>query len=281
MTETKNFECTQSGCPVKETGECLETHKDLKECPHFKLISDPIGEVNKQETEMFREADQERVPFSGDEIYDDELTKLTARYPATLNLLMGDSEGGKTTLIAALYDLFQKGPVGGYNFAGSRTQLGFEKRCFLARWTSAGRTTPVTEHTAALNMHYLHLSVRDIKCKMPIQHVLFTDVSGEQYRIIRDHENQMQKFTAIRHADNIFYIANGQQLLDGATKHKVKSNTKKLLDRGVHTGQIDASTPINFIITNLDKITGSEDQIETFFSSDIRNSFNAIVGDFL
>src|SRR5687768_2133426 len=102
MTETQNFECRQSGCTIKTTGECLETHKNIAECPHVRFIADqPVADIDKQQNDKFSDVDHERLPFSGEEIYDDELTKLTARHPVILNLLMGDSEGGKTTLIAS------------------------------------------------------------------------------------------------------------------------------------------------------------------------------------
>ena len=67
-----------------------------------------------------------------------ELAGITNGSPTNVILFAGTSDCGKTTLLAALYSMLNKGNLGGYNFAGSQTLFGFERRaarihCFRAR----------------------------------------------------------------------------------------------------------------------------------------------------
>src|SRR5581483_8028165 len=73
-----------------------------------------------------------------------------AMRPANVVLLAGDSNSGKTTLFAAIYERLLDGPFGEFLFAGSRTLHGFESRCFENRG-GYGHTEPDTGHTPTSN----------------------------------------------------------------------------------------------------------------------------------
>ena len=88
-----------------------------------------------------------------------ETVAITRRALTSVVLFAGTAGCGKTTLLASLYLLFQRGPFAGYNFAGSDTLVGFEERVSLAR-TASGRDAPTTPRTRV--SEYLHLRVRHI-----------------------------------------------------------------------------------------------------------------------
>lgn len=272
MDEVKSYRCDQDNCGVRDSSLCLE-NLDPDECSHSQLLlpeedSDKEEQI-KEESETFDIINL----FSGDEIAVDNLSDLTYKYRVNLVLLMGDSDSGKTTLIASLFDLFQKGAVSNYYFAGSRTQIGFEKRCFLARWRESGRNESDTPHTTSMSLKYLHLAVRDSKCKEPSKHLLLSDVSGELFKQIRDHEDQMNDFAEIDNADHIFCLADGEALASPKKKHSTKEKVVALLSRAIQSGKITSSHKVNIVISRLDKIHKKKDEIEAFFVEPLKAKF--------
>jgi hypothetical protein len=111
--------------------------------------------------------------FDGEELTDNGLGEITSEVDGKLVLLLGEPSSGKTTLFASLFDQFQKGPVADYLFAGSKTQIGFEKRCHFARVVSKGVHSN-TERTFLSNgISYLHLAVRKKKIRSTIATFIF------------------------------------------------------------------------------------------------------------
>src|SRR5258706_16328307 len=83
--------------------------------------------------------------------------EVTAQSLTNVILFAGTAESGKTTLLATLYLLFQKGPFATFSFAGSRTLVGFERRVHNARLSSK-LSIPRTERSKSSEL--LHLPVR-------------------------------------------------------------------------------------------------------------------------
>ena len=57
-----------------------------------------------------------------------ECTAITFENRTQIVLIAGPAKSGKTTLIASLFHLFQRGPFLDYRFAGSQTLRGFDMR---------------------------------------------------------------------------------------------------------------------------------------------------------
>jgi GTPase SAR1 family protein len=282
--------CNQEQCPLKENGFCLEGLA-VEKCPHTFLadINHPSNTTipfEKLEELVYQETEHEvkkNVPiYSGDELSDNEIEIITNRYSTNLILIMGEPNSGKTTLLASLYDQFQKGKFSGYLFAGSKTQIGFEKRCHHAR-TLSGNLIPNTERTSSSTFHYLHLSVKNEEKDSSIKHLLFTDISGEQFRLIRDHEGEMTKMNILKRADHIFCIADGELFSDNEKRHSAKYNLIKLIGRAYETGMITSPKGIYIIITKWDKLNTSSTtvDIENFLIKPIKDKFPFLIKDVL
>ena len=211
------YGCAQVDCPIKINGLCLEG-LNAQDCT-FAYILPEEYDTNEDTNLNKRINDADFISiYSGDELLEEELTSISYKYRTRLILIMGEPNSGKTTLIASLFDLFQKGGYGGYIFAGSRTQLGFEKRCHLAR-LSSGRLIPDTERTRSNDFHFLHLAVKNEKAKSSIEHLLFADISGEQFRLARDYDEEMKRLNILNRADVIFCIADGALLVEKKTSN--------------------------------------------------------------
>lgn len=101
----------------------------------------------------------ELLMAGGESLSIEDSEAITADEDTHVVLLAGPHSCGKTTLIAAIYDMFFDGPVNSYNFAGSRTLPGFERRAFLAR-TVSDSPAPGAERTSLAEQNrFLHLRV--------------------------------------------------------------------------------------------------------------------------
>ena len=69
----------------------------------------------------------------GDDLTISKASKITRSCVTRFITLAGAAESGKTTLLASIYECFQKGGFADYYFAGSLTLPGYEKRCHLSR----------------------------------------------------------------------------------------------------------------------------------------------------
>ena len=122
-------------------------------------------------------------------------------------------------------------------------------------------------------MHYLHLAVRGKGNGKPIEHLIFADVSGEQFRIIRDSEAEMLKFNVLKRADYIFYVVNGEHLIDLDTRQKTKFNSVRLIQRAIENKMLSDTVPFEVVISKLDKIQGHIDSVNSFFVTDLKSKF--------
>src|SRR5919198_2499191 len=93
-------------------------------------------------------------------------------------VLAGTADSGKTTLVTALYELFQNGLFAGYLFAGSETLPALERRCHLGRIDS-GRAAAETARTlAGGGQRWLHLRVRAATNGGAVRELLVSEIAG-------------------------------------------------------------------------------------------------------
>ncbi|MGH7263436.1 MAG: TRAFAC clade GTPase domain-containing protein, partial [Candidatus Rokuibacteriota bacterium] len=93
-------------------------------------------------------------------------------------LIAGAPDSGKTTLLAGLYECFQRGPFAGYVFRGSETLSAIERRCHLGRIDS-GRAAAETARTlGGAGQRWLHLRVGAAGSGAAAREVLMSEVAG-------------------------------------------------------------------------------------------------------
>ena len=109
-----------------------------------------------------------------------EAAEVLAVEHASTVVLAAPPDSGKTTLLAALYESFCRGPVGAWTFAGSATLLGFMQVAWYAG-TASGRREAATDRTRiGTQRPWLHLRLgRDGRHRGTL---LFADLSGEYFR---------------------------------------------------------------------------------------------------
>ena len=179
MSQNQTGFCKQTACKILINGKCLEGLKQ-ENCPHFD--SENSFEQERNITEDLNDSSLNKEEnlinvHSGEVLSLKSASKIMRSFLTKLVVFVGEPNSGKTTLLAMLNQLFQEKPFCDYLFAGSQTLLSFEKICFLSRIDS-GKKRMDTERTNDQSPKLFHLCVRKQDFSLPIQSILFTDVSG-------------------------------------------------------------------------------------------------------
>jgi hypothetical protein len=193
--------------------------------------------------------------------------------PSRLIAIVGPTSSGKTSLIASLCNLFQKGPVETLHFARSRTFFAFEQACHHARAASR-RSTPETEHThLGSGVGFYHLGLMNDGSFMQL---LLSDRPGEDYRSVADDPSNASEFVEIRRADSIVVMINGELLLDLTARHDVRQDTLMIL-QGLRDGDVlSKSQRLAVVLTKLDVIHGAEPSVRDRALRDFDGILNLI-----
>jgi len=254
--------CHQAGCNILEGGSCLEGIDVTKnECPHFYL--DETIEV-EQEDESSEKPEKKRVfhLFTGKEMSFPETSIITNNYDCRLIVVVGESESGKTTLLAEYFINLQKGPFCKYLFAGSLTQIGFEERCFKATVASEN-ISPKTERTKSLEFGFLHLALKHKdRMTVPARHFLFSDISGERFRDAKMSTTLMRELTVLKAADFVIFLIDGEKIADLNSRALTIENAKTFIQKALDEQIFDFNTNLKIALAKWDFL--SEDSSFSF-----------------
>jgi hypothetical protein len=205
---------------------------------------------------------------------------ITRRARTSVVLFAGTADCGKTTLLATLHLLFQRGPFAGYNFAGSDTLMGFEDRVSLAR-TASGRSTPTTPRTTI--SEYLHLRVRLEDCSQPIRDVLLGDLWGDDFREAKDNVDACRNLAIISRANRFVLLIDGGKLAKADSRQSAKNDPLMLLRNCLQTGRLGKKSVVDVLTTKWDIVEDSNerDKVIAFVDhveDEVRNRVSDRVG---
>jgi hypothetical protein len=269
------LQCKERGCLYVSTGVCMDnlgsecpnivriTGSDSVEVPSTFLADSPSTNVSLPDNTAFTE---------------ENVTEITSRHHCNLVLLVGEPECGKSTLYAAIFDKFHKGGCAGYLYAGSRTPIGFEKRCHHARLLSRNKVSK-NERTKSFEFEYLHLSVRHKSMVQPIKHLLFADVNGERFQTAKNTDEEMKQMLILKRADHVCFVADGEMLIDKGKRHTVKDDIITILKRATQNEMVVPKRGFHLLITKWDKITeaGLLQETTSFLVEPIRKQFGDLL----
>ena len=192
-------------------------------------------------------------------------------------------ESGKTSLLARLHQQFQGGPVGGYDFAGSRTLPRFEELNWLAM-VESGVGTPRMEHTSRqYDNSFLHLTVRSQVRGAQQCEILLNDISGETFPEVISAESVCKQLLCVNRADHLAVLVDGGAIAKRDARYDHCAKAMNFVQRLLQTEQIGKHTVLHLIVTKLDELGQGEhveenraaaDKLET----DFRASFERRVG---
>lgn len=201
-------------------------------------------------------ATSERIVIEdGDTLSDADVEALLRRRECLIVALVGDREGGKTSLCCAFYEALCKGPLGNYTFIESKTILGFEKRLFLTRAVS-GAVSPSTPHTSLDDgLGYLHIAVN--KLGVGRVDLLLADRAGETYREARQDPAAAPELPELGRAQHSCFIIDGEKIANAERANAIE-RCRTSIDALVNHQRLSARTKLNVIATKSDIFGGIE-----------------------
>jgi double-GTPase-like protein len=117
-----------------------------------------VFEADDSDREDTKHVDWIRLP-TADLLSVEDADELLRRRAANIVAVIGERKGGKTTLIAEIYERFLRGPFAGQLFADSQTLLGFEKKSYPSR-AETGAEKPDTVRTSLRDgLTFFHLGL--------------------------------------------------------------------------------------------------------------------------
>lgn len=238
-----------------------------------------------EQTETLRDKDIETATeiiaaskdtlWSGEALTGMSSSEITHARGTSLIVIAGAVSSGKTTLLASIYECFLDGAFADYLFAGSKTLLGFEQRCHEARLASNRfqMTTERTKYVPEYNL--LHLCVRDKLLKLPAQDLLFTDLSGELFKDIRNSADECKNHNVFKRADHFVLLLDGARLIDKLERDASVQDANLILKRFLECGTLTQYSLVELLITKADLVHRSikEHAQHTAYIKNVINKF--------
>lgn len=202
--------------------------------------------------------------FTGNEMSAAETEDITLRWPTQLIVLAGAEHSGKTTMLTSIYEHLGRGSFAGFDFAGSRSLIGFEKICHANRVASGG-TRPTTERTIpSEEAGYYHLALRETVGKRRRRQVLLSALSGEPYGWARDSREDCEKLTFLRRANAIIVLVDGEKLAALETRVNAHADAASLLDVLLDAQMVPPGCQVEFVFSKLDRIRAAGESALAF-----------------
>lgn len=192
-----------------------------------------------------------------------EASLLTAASPTSVVVIGGSARSGKTSLMAGVFSLLHKGPIGAHSFAGSRTLAGFEQRCHLATLNS-GLDEPDMERTkVSPEARFLHTNLRT--AGVPRKHqLLFCDLPGEAFRDAANNAEDCARLGILHRADNFTLLVDGKKACDLRQRQSAFTMVENLLAQCLDQSMLDASSFVQLVVSKWDLVQEAGTSSEAF-----------------
>lgn len=281
MAEQQAVVCGNPECKVAVDGKCVEGISPVTTCSHY---GKPPSNVGLAPTTSGKHTG---IPLALGEVLDIAAAdRIFKARPSRLISTIGPNDAGKTSLIASMYEMFQRGPYSGFQFAQSETLIAFERQCHLAR-VACRRKTPRMERTPRGPAKHFHLGLSSASGTLDL---LLADRNGEDYKAVRDSLDAAADFVEIRRADFVTVLVDGRRLTDNADRHNVASELKMILQGMVESGSLGAEHPLGLVLSKYDHVHASPnrdralgdfrrlfDQLQALFGSRIKSLTSFLV----
>jgi hypothetical protein len=251
LAETATVQCANPACKVKTDGRCVEGLEKDK-CPHYGKPLAVSGSVEPAQAERHG-----IILPSGDLLGQEEASQLLRRGNARIIAVVAPKDAGKTTLIASVFELLLRGPIGLFEFAGSRTMYAFERACHPSRGVSRN-ARPKTERTLLTTVKFYHVALR--KNDGVALDLVVADRNGEDYGSAPDDTEAVREFVEIRRADTITFLVDGRHLTDPVLRNTVGPDMLAITQALIDGGAIEGRPRVALVLTKFDDIARSADR---------------------
>lgn len=174
---------------------------------------------------------------------------------ASLIAVVGERNGGKTTLVTELYERFLRGPFADTLFSHSLSLLGFERKSFQSR-AESGADTPDTPRTSKQDgLSFFHLGLSDEKDQRRTD-LIISERAGEVYREVRDRPAGATELVEVRKARTVAFVIDGERLADGRRRAEALASVRNIARAFADSGAIATETEVQLVTTKCDLLRG-------------------------
>jgi len=239
--------CPRPGCEMATTGVCMEGFNPVEQCPYTHVAAD---DDEAQSHEQDDEGEYVRVS-TGDALTLEQANAVSGARPSRLIVLAGAAGSGKTTLLTSIYEKFLEASFAGFNFAGSETLVGFERRCYLGRTYSRQTVAETSRTPAKREPRVLHLRLSRGEQAM-VPDLLLVDVSGEQFRMARDTDRGAQALGFMRRADSFALLIDGAKLAEYRLRTSAYHDARSILRSLIENEMVGEDLDVEVLFTKWD-----------------------------
>lgn len=173
---------------------------------------------------------------------------------ASVIAIVGERNGGKTTLVTEIYEQFLRGPFAGAFFCDSLSLQGFEQKSFLSR-AESGEERPDTPRTSGQDgLLFFHLALCDTS-NLRID-LLISERAGEAYRGIRDEPKLASEMIEVLKASAVVFIIDGERVADPRRRSEAFASVRNMIRAIVDTGNIAPQARVQLVTTKCDLLEG-------------------------
>lgn len=205
--------------------------------------------------------------YAGNELSGEDADAVTLRHPSHLVVFAGAAASGKTTVLASLYERLNEAPFAGFQFAGSRSLLGFEQICHLNRLASGGARPDTPRTIPSDEAAYYHLALRGTEPGSPLRHVLLSAISGELFRLAMNSREDCERLTFLRRANTIVVLVDGARLAVPAHRTNAQSEASSILESFLDAKMIGNRCRVEFVFSKLDRVLEAGDAALEFLNT--------------
>lgn len=255
MNDVLSKQCRQPGCGGPASGQCLE-HFPFDECPNLINLEDlqvrPGAAGDPNADHIGNDPAIELVPVSvGPAFSIQEADAFLRRSSAVVVSLLAGPEVGKTTLMAAMYELARRRAFVDLRFAGTESIRGFEERCHLSRHSSGG-DHPDTQRTRSGPPQFLHLRLADETKSFDL---LLADRAGEFVTRVLEQPDSIATLPEVARAEHLLLLVDGSELFHRAPQ---ASSTTKRIFQALKQNDLLGSRSLHVVVTKRDLFSGVE-----------------------
>lgn len=260
------FACTEADCSVRRGEPPCKLGHPIAECPNARAV-DVEARVAAAEPASEPGPPPEST-HHGAALTWAEAGELARSSRATVVLVAALEGWGKTTLITAILEAFQAGPVGDLRFAGSRTLVGFEERRHDTR-TASGRVRPRVERTYRGSDSALHL---DVCRETQTSRLLLADIPGERFEAVRDRDDAVTEVPLLDRADHLVLLVDGAGLSDDAARHLTRHSARTVLQVLLNSGKLPGHAQVQIVVTKSDLLASEDEPFTTETTSTLQQT---------
>jgi hypothetical protein len=243
--------CANPECDFAQTGDCTDGLEPA-DCPQITMHGDSAEERPTEAPAPPQVPPVVRL-FGATALSPPEADDIAAVRGATMVLLAGEAEAGKTTLLVSLFELFRQGPLDEVRFAGSQTLMAFEERAWPGR-AASGVNEPDTERTVE-GLRFLHLLLhRDGQ----LRDVLLTDIWGEPFENIIEGDASTEAVPLVGRADVAIVLVDGERIANLALRQDTVRRARMLVGGLTENGALREQARLIVALNKTDTLTNDD-----------------------